>query len=155
MTTQSRSGPCAVWRAGAACLAMGLAVLPALAPRPAAGQSQGQGQQRSLTIEAGLGRVLALSGPAASVFAADPKVVEVRPASPTSLFVFGIAPGRTTVAALSASGAPIAQWDVVVRPSSYAANEVRGAVKPRHPQRWRHQRSPAQRLLHDRQLCNP
>ena len=83
---------------------------------------------KSITIEAGMGRVLPLGGPAASVFAADPKVVEVRPASPTSLFIFGVGPGRTTIAALSATGAPIAQWDVVVRPSTFAANEVRGGV---------------------------
>ena len=83
---------------------------------------------RTLVVEAGLGRVLPLGGPAASVFAADPKVVEVRPASPTSLFVFGVAPGRTTVAALSASGAPIAQWDVVVQPSGYAASDARNSI---------------------------
>ncbi|MGI4945665.1 MAG: type II and III secretion system protein family protein, partial [Janthinobacterium lividum] len=61
-------------------------------------------------------------------FAADPKVVEVRPASPTSLFLFGVAPGRTTVAALSASGAPIVQWDVVVQPSGYAAGDARSSI---------------------------
>ncbi len=83
---------------------------------------------RSVVIEAGMGRVLALGGPATSVFAADPKVVEVRPASPTSLFLFGVAPGRTTVAALSASGAPIAQWDVLVQPSGYAAGDARSSI---------------------------
>ena len=35
---------------------------------------------------------------AVALFVADPKVAEVRPASPTSLFVFGVGPGRTTVA---------------------------------------------------------
>lgn len=88
---------------------------------------------RSVVIEAGMGRVLALGGPAASVFAADPKVVEVRPASPTSLFLFGVAPGRTTVAALSASGAPIAQWDVVVQPSGYAAGDARSSINRAMP----------------------
>ena len=83
---------------------------------------------RFIAIEAGMGRVLPLGGPATSVFAADPKVVEVRPASPTSLFVFGVAPGRTTIAALSASGEPIAQWNVVVQPSGYAAGEARGGI---------------------------
>ena len=54
--------------------------------------------------------MIQLGGSAASVFAADPKVAEVRPASATSLFIFGVAPGRTTVAALNASGGPIAQY---------------------------------------------
>ena len=82
----------------------------------------------SLAIDAGSGRVIQLGGSAATVFAADPKVAEVRPASATSLFIFGVAPGRTTVAALNASGGPIAQFDVVVRPSSYGANEAETAV---------------------------
>ena len=104
---------------GAAALLAGLMGLP----RPGFAQ-----QNRSVVIEAGMGRVISLGAPAASVFAADPKVIEIRPASATSLFVFGIAPGRTTMAALSASGAPIAQWDVTVRPSAFGANEARGAI---------------------------
>ncbi len=83
---------------------------------------------QSVTIEAGSGRVMSLTAPAASVFAADPKVVEVRPASPTSLFLFGVAPGRTTVAALSTSGQPIAQFEVTVGPSGYAAAAAAGQI---------------------------
>ena len=94
---------------------MALATILILAP--VVGQAAPDSSR--LVVEAGMGRVVPLGSPAASVFAADPKVVEVRPASPTSLFVFGVAPGRTTVAALSASGAPIAQWDVVVQPSGF------------------------------------
>ena len=55
----------------------------------------------------------------------------MRPASPTSLFVFGVAPGRTTIAALSTAGAPIAQYDVTVRPSRYGAAEAAGDRRPR------------------------
>jgi pilus assembly protein CpaC len=77
-----------------------------------------------LTLEAGTGRVVALGGNATSVFAAEPKIAEVRPASPNSLFIFGVAPGRTTVAAMDASGKPIAQYQVTVRPSSYVASET-------------------------------
>ena len=50
----------------------------------------------SLTLETGAGRVVTLDGPAANVFVADPKVAEVRPASASTLFVFGVGPGRTT-----------------------------------------------------------
>ncbi|MBV9756577.1 MAG: pilus assembly protein N-terminal domain-containing protein, partial [Alphaproteobacteria bacterium] len=73
--------------------------------------------RHAVVIEAGSGQIVALGAAAASVFAADPKVAEVRPASPTSLFVFGVAPGRTTVAALDAGGRPIGQYEVTVRPS--------------------------------------
>jgi pilus assembly protein CpaC len=79
-------------------------------------------------IEAGAGRILQLARPAASVFAADPRVVEVRPASPTSLFVFGVAPGRTTIAALDAAGAPVAQYEVTIRPSAFGASEAQSAL---------------------------
>ena len=37
---------------------------------------------------------------ATNVFTAEPKIAEVRPASANSMFVFGVAPGTTTVAAL-------------------------------------------------------
>jgi pilus assembly protein CpaC len=75
----------------------------------------------TLTLEAGGGRVVSLSGPAANVFVADPKVAEVRPASPTALFVFGLAPGRTTIAAVDAAGHLLAEDEVLVEPSHYAA----------------------------------
>ena len=81
-----------------------------------------------LALEAGGGRVVMLPGPAASVFAADPKVAEARPASPTSLFIFGVAPGRTIVAVLDAAGTTVAQYDVVVRPSAFGAAEAYTAL---------------------------
>jgi pilus assembly protein CpaC len=87
----------------------------------------------SIALETGAGRVIGLGRAATSVFAADPKVVEVRPASATSLFLFGVGAGRTTVAALDASGSPIAQFDVTVRPSTYAGQEVVGAINRQQP----------------------
>jgi pilus assembly protein CpaC len=81
-----------------------------------------------IDIEVGGGRVIALAAPAANVFVADPKVAEVRPASPTSLFVFGVGPGRTTVAAVDAQGHVLDQAQVNVRPSGYAAAEAQTAI---------------------------
>ena len=83
---------------------------------------------QAMTLEAGTGRVVTLTAAAASVFAADPKVVEVRPASPTTLFLFGVAPGRTTVAAMSSGGQPIAQFDVTVAPNGYAASATNAGL---------------------------
>ncbi len=88
---------------------------------------------QALVLEAGSGRVVTLTAAAASVFAADPKVVEVRPASPTSLFLFGVSPGRTTVAAMSAGGQPIAQFDVTVAPNGYAAAAAAGQLNTAMP----------------------
>ena len=82
----------------------------------------------SITLSAGSGQVLHLRANAVNVFTADPKVAEVRPASSNSLFVFGVAPGTTTVAALSAAGDPIAQYQVSVVPSGFDAGQVRGTL---------------------------
>jgi pilus assembly protein CpaC len=88
-----------------------------------------------IAIEAGIGRVLQLPRAAASVFAADPAIAEVRAASPTTLFMFGAGPGRTTVAALDAQGAPIAQFEVTVRPSAFGAGEAQAAIARAMPGR--------------------
>ena len=86
------------------------------------------GVRRALTLESGTGRVLVLEADAANVFVADPKVAEVRPASASSLFVFGVGPGRTTVAAMDAAGHMLAQFDLTVRQSGFAASEAEGAI---------------------------
>ena len=83
---------------------------------------------QGLTLEAGTGRIVSLGAPAATVFAADPRVAEVRPASPTSLFVLGVSPGHTTIAAIGDNGVAIAQYDVIVQPSSYAAGQAASAI---------------------------
>jgi pilus assembly protein CpaC len=90
---------------------------------------------QGLSLEAGTGRIVSLDSPAASVFAADPHVAEVRPASPTSLFVLGIGAGRTSIAAIDDSGVPIAQFDVFVQPSSYAGIQAESAIKRQLPGR--------------------
>jgi len=83
----------------------------------------------SITLSAGNGQVLHLNAPATNVFTADPKVVEVRPASANSLFVFAVAPGTTTVAALDTSGALIGQYQVTVVPSNFDAAMAKSAIR--------------------------
>jgi len=82
----------------------------------------------SIVLDAGSGRVIQTNRAMTNLFAADPKVVEVRPASPTSVFIFGIAPGRTTVAAVDQAGKVIGQYEVTVKPTSYGATEAQSAV---------------------------
>lgn len=110
----------------AGALAAAILVTPALAgaaaPSPEAAATQG------LTLEAGTGRIVRLRGAAANVFIADPKIADARPASPTSLFVFGVAAGRTTVAAMDNAGRPVGLFQLVVLPSSAAATQARSAV---------------------------
>jgi pilus assembly protein CpaC len=82
----------------------------------------------SLTISAGNGQVLHLNMPATNVFTADPKVAEVRPASANSLFIFGVAPGSTTVAVLDTQGQLIGQYSVTVVPSNFDAAMAKSAI---------------------------
>ena len=79
----------------------------------------------TLVLEAGSGKIVRAGRPIANLFAADPKVAEVRPASTTSVFVFGVAAGRTTIAAFDDAGEIITQYDVVVRPSAYGSGEAK------------------------------
>ena len=97
-----------------------------LVPSATAATPQGR---TGLTLVAGSGQIVHLRSPAANVFTADPKVAEVRPASANSLFVFGVAPGMTTVAALGANGDAIGQYQVSVLPSGYDAAMARSAIR--------------------------
>jgi pilus assembly protein CpaC len=81
-----------------------------------------------LAMEAGTGKIITLSGAAANVFVADPKVAEVRPASATSLFIFGVTAGRTTVAALDNDGRTLVQYDLTVEPQTYGARQAQAMI---------------------------
>jgi pilus assembly protein CpaC len=99
-----------------------LMVMPTLVPAHVArAEATSRG---GVTIQAGAGRVMHLRAAAANIFTADPKVAEVRTASPDSLFVWGVAPGTTTIAALSSTGEAIAQFQVTVLPSTFNSKQV-------------------------------
>ncbi len=92
-----------------------------------------QGRRAPLVLEAGLGRVVNLPGAIANVFVADPRIAEVRPASPNTLFVFGAAPGRTTLAAMDSAGRVVAQYQVTVRPAAFNAAEAASTISRAMP----------------------
>lgn len=103
-----------------ACLA---APLPVLTASPAAAQAR-----NVVNVEPGGGQLVTLPQAAATVFAADPRVARVQAASPTTLFVSGIARGRTVVVATAANGAEIATYEVVVGPAPRPPGAGGGAV---------------------------
>lgn len=109
---------CALLTGGMSFIAIARAQTPVVSHPPAP-------QFRSIGLQLGTGRLIKLNHPVSSVFAADPKVVEVRPASPTTLFVFGKGLGQTTIAATDSTGNLIAQFYASVSPSSYDANSIR------------------------------
>jgi len=113
------------------------AVAPAAPPRlaaplaattPAAARAPLANPRIALRFEAGTGGVVTLPAAAANVFVADPRIAEVRPASATTLFIFGVGPGRTTIAAIDSTGTSVAEYDVFVRPASYASTEAEAAI---------------------------
>ena len=112
------------WLAAALCcllLCLHLPLANAQPPIPPA-------RHNGLSLDAGSGQVVTLPSAAANVFVADPKVVEVRPASATSLFVFGVGAGRTTVAAMDTVGNLISQYEITVHPSTFGASEAQAAI---------------------------
>jgi pilus assembly protein CpaC len=90
---------------------------------------QAKAAPASLTLNAGKGQMITLPGPVASIFAANPKVVEVRPASKNSLFLFGLAPGETSVVASNKAGRSIETLDVTVLPAPFAAHQMKAAAR--------------------------
>ena len=104
-----------------------------------------------LVVEAGSGRVVPLPAPVANVFVSDPKIAEVRPASPTSLFLFGVTAGHTSVAALDATGKTIRLFQVTVRPTSFGAAEATDSIARAVPgANVRIEAQPKHLLLHGR-----
>ena len=110
-----------------AAMLLGLAAATSAVASPLISAAPG-GQRGALILQAGSGKVLTLGGAAANVFVADPKVAEVRPASATSLFVFGVGAGTTTVAALDSAGHVLAQYEVTVQPSAFGAVAAQAAI---------------------------
>jgi pilus assembly protein CpaC len=105
---------------------------PTGTPAPATTPS-GSTLSQPISVQAGTGVLLRLPQPAATVMSAEPAVARVQPASPTSLFLMGVAPGRTTVIATNDAGTAIVQYDVTVTPGAGglpAAASAVGTVSP-------------------------
>lgn len=83
----------------------------------------------NVSVVAGTGVLLHLPEPAATVIAADPSIARAQPASPTSIFLMGVAPGRTTVIATNDAGAAIIQYDITV----LSSGEQKAAEAPAAP----------------------
>lgn len=69
---------------------------------------------QKLVVGVGAGILVQLSGPAATVLAADPTIARVEAASPKSIFIIGVRRGATNVIATDQGGQAIAEYTVVV-----------------------------------------
>ena len=101
-------------------------------PTPAApaqfGQAPAPVVPQPLVLESGTGVLLQFPRNVATVLAAEPRIARVQPASPTSVFLMGSDPGRTTVIATTPEGELIAQYDVTVRPASFGTSQAAPAT---------------------------
>jgi pilus assembly protein CpaC len=107
---------------------------PAARTAPPMVQTPQHAAPQRLSIEAGQGRIMSVTTPIATLFSADPRVAEVRPASAVSLFLFGVGAGRTTIAAMDEAGRAVAQWEVSVRPPGHIVGEAQGQLQRLFPQ---------------------
>lgn len=106
----------------------------AIAPAPGSPTPWAPVAPQTLTVDAGAGVLLQLPGPVATVIAANPRIARVQPASPTSLFVIGVAPGRTTLIATNEAGQPVVQYNVnVQRPGGAESTPAVAPLQPAQP----------------------
>ena len=71
---------------------------------------------RQIRLNVSRGQTVRLPAPAATIFVADRSIADIQTPSNRVVFVFGKKPGRTSLFALSESGDPIAEYQVVVTP---------------------------------------
>jgi pilus assembly protein CpaC len=83
--------------------------------RAQAGDSSIVTATRSVKIDVSGGKLLRLPENAGSEFVADPNIADIQTPTPSSLFVFGKKPGRTTLFVLAKDGTPIVAYSVDVR----------------------------------------
>jgi pilus assembly protein CpaC len=86
-------------------LALALAVAAAgSVSAPIAAQTMASAPRDTVQIATGRGRLVTLDAPMTDLFVADDKIADVQVRSPTQLYIFGRAPGETTVYATTKSG---------------------------------------------------
>ena len=99
---------------GAGAMALGLALLATTAMPSAVLATPGeQAERQELNLSVGRGRLINLPTPMADVFVADEDVADVQVRSSTQLYVFGKAPGETSVYATDSAGRVV--YSVVAR----------------------------------------
>jgi pilus assembly protein CpaC len=89
-------------------------VAPACDPAKAA-ESITVSATRSIRIDVSGGELVRLPEGAGSEFIADPNIADIQAPKPSSIFVFGKKPGRTTLFVLTPDGTPLVAYKVNVR----------------------------------------
>lgn len=82
----------------------------------------------TLNLSSSRGKTIHLSAPAASIFVADPAILDFQAPSNTTIFVFGKKAGRTRLFALNDQGEALAELRVVV---TQPIEDLRAMLKAR------------------------
>jgi pilus assembly protein CpaC len=81
---------------------------------------------RTIGIDVSGGKIVRLPQNAASEFIADPNIADIQTPAPSSIFLFGKKPGRTTLFVLAQDGTPIVAYNVEVRfPDAELQSQIR------------------------------
>ncbi|GAB4121037.1 MAG: type II and III secretion system protein family protein [Rhodothalassiaceae bacterium] len=84
----------------------------------------------TLVLETNKGILLRLDRPANDIFIANPKIADVQVKSPRLIYVFGIAPGETTIYALGDDERPIYSANLVVSTNLERLSGMLGELLP-------------------------
>jgi len=113
------------------CFALLLITLcTSLLPLWANAQEIHPGSQGVLDLVLSQGKVLHFAAPVESVLVADPAVADLQVVSPGVIYVFGKAPGQTSLIALGAEGREIAALGVSVNSGTQAVTQPLKALHP-------------------------
>jgi len=111
-----------------------LAVAAALATPPeaavAAQASRIDTNGEVVELAANKGMLLRLDAPASDIFIANPEIADVQVKSPRLIYVFGVAPGETTLYAMGANDEPVYSASLVVSPNLGRLKAVYAAALP-------------------------
>ncbi|MEO1092655.1 MAG: type II and III secretion system protein family protein [Pseudomonadota bacterium] len=90
----------------------------------------GEANAQRLTLDLGEATVITLPSEIESVFVADPEIADVQLSSRTSLVVFGISTGRTSLYAIDADGRTVVSRDVRIEHNLTLLEEILRARFP-------------------------
>ncbi|MGZ9706944.1 type II and III secretion system protein family protein [Pseudomonas sp. GNP013] len=99
-------------------------------PVVAYAQAIAEGSTGNLDLASGEGRILNFKAPVDAVLVADPSVADLQVVSPGVIYVFGKAPGQTSLIALSAEGRQLAALSLSVGSSTEAISRSLKALHP-------------------------
>lgn len=103
-------------------------IFPLLLAPVLAFHAEAPARSEALELTVGQVRTLSLPAPASAAVVADPKVADVQVPAPSRLFLFGKAPGRSTVQVLGAGGRVLASHEVTVLPDVTRLREELASV---------------------------